>query len=215
MQVWNVLNAARWKIQDAKKPPKSPSGHHRTTLSGYIFATKARIDTIGKNLLSSNTSSTCPHNMANFGPLTAEIGWPVRGTPANFNWFRVLGALLHGIYGLVVGVSQTLWRWTEGATYIRHGDHHVGHWPTFLVIVMFSFHFILLSNVMLLPVCRLSVCCLSVTLVHPTQAVEIFGNICMAHGTLAIRWQPQKMWQRSSQGNPSTGGVKHKRGSQI
>jgi len=23
---------------------KSPSGHHRTTLSGYVFATKARID---------------------------------------------------------------------------------------------------------------------------------------------------------------------------
>jgi len=53
--------------------------------------------------------------MANFGPLTAEIGWPVWGTPANFNWFRVLAALLHGI---VVGVSQTLRRWTEGATYI-------------------------------------------------------------------------------------------------
>jgi len=31
------------KIQDGKKLPKSPSGHHRTTLSGYIFATKARI----------------------------------------------------------------------------------------------------------------------------------------------------------------------------
>ena len=31
---------------------KSPSGHHRTTLSGYIFATKARIDsTIGKKLV--------------------------------------------------------------------------------------------------------------------------------------------------------------------
>ena len=29
------------KIQDAKK---SPSGHHRTILLGYIFATKARID---------------------------------------------------------------------------------------------------------------------------------------------------------------------------
>jgi len=27
-----------------KSPQKSPSGHHRTTLSGYIFATKARID---------------------------------------------------------------------------------------------------------------------------------------------------------------------------
>jgi len=30
-----------------------------------------------KNLLSSNTSSTCPHNMENFGPLTTEIGLPV------------------------------------------------------------------------------------------------------------------------------------------
>jgi len=55
------------------------------------------VSTIGKKLLSSNTSSICPHNMANFGPLTAEIGSGVWGTPANFNWFRVLAALLHGI----------------------------------------------------------------------------------------------------------------------
>jgi len=33
-----------------------------------------------KNLLSSNISSTCPHNMANFGPLAAEIGPVVWGT---------------------------------------------------------------------------------------------------------------------------------------
>jgi len=32
------------EIQDAKDCQKSPSGHHRTTLLGYIFATKARID---------------------------------------------------------------------------------------------------------------------------------------------------------------------------
>jgi len=31
-----------------------------------------------------------------------------------------------------------------------------------------------------------SVCRLSVTLVYPTQAVEIFGNISMAFGTLPI-----------------------------
>jgi len=31
----------------------------------------------------------------------------------------------------IVGVSQTLRRWTEGATYIRQGGHHAGHWPTF------------------------------------------------------------------------------------
>jgi len=40
-------------------------------------------------LLSSNISSRCPHNMENFGPLTAEIGSGAWGTPANFNSFRV------------------------------------------------------------------------------------------------------------------------------
>jgi len=38
----------------------------------------------------------------------AEIGSVVWGTPANFNGFRVLAALLHGT--VVVGVSQTLQR---------------------------------------------------------------------------------------------------------
>jgi len=31
--------------------------------------------------------------MVNFGPLTAEIGWRVWGTPANFNEFSVLALL--------------------------------------------------------------------------------------------------------------------------
>jgi len=63
--------------------------------------------------------------------LLTDICWRVWGTPANFNGFRILAALLHGT--LVVAVSQTLRRWTHGATlYIRHGGHHVGHWPTFL-----------------------------------------------------------------------------------
>jgi len=35
--------------------------------------------------------------MVNFGPLTAEIGSTIWGTPANFNWFHVFAALLHGI----------------------------------------------------------------------------------------------------------------------
>jgi len=46
-----------------------------------------------KNLLNINISSTCPHNMVNFGTLTAEIDWWVSGTPANFNWFRALASL--------------------------------------------------------------------------------------------------------------------------
>jgi len=125
--------------------------------------------------------------MVNFGPLTAENGWRVWGTAANFNRFRMLASLLHQrrstdggesnfarfwpspglvyyiyILGLLpltefcqvqnslcvqvlrspilaallhgtraVGVSQTLRGLAEGATYIQHGGHHVGHRPTF------------------------------------------------------------------------------------
>jgi len=100
-----VLFAARCKYGTQKTRQKSPSGHHGTTLSGYIFVTTARIDNRKKNLLSSNISSRCPHNMVNFGLLEAEIVSLVWGTPANFNGFRVLAALLHGT--LVVGVSQS------------------------------------------------------------------------------------------------------------
>ena len=49
-----------------------------------------------------------PHNMVNFGPLAAVIGPVVRGTPANFNEFRVFAALLLGTP--VLGVSHTLRR---------------------------------------------------------------------------------------------------------
>jgi len=82
------------EIQDAKMAQKLPSAHHRITLSGCIFATKVCIDNRKKNLLNSNISSRCTHNMVNFGPLTAEICWRVWGTPANFNGFRVLPSLL-------------------------------------------------------------------------------------------------------------------------
>ena len=64
-------------------------------------------------------------------------------------------------------------------------------------------------------VCRLSVVCLSVTFVRPTKGIQIFGNISTALGTSATRWHPLKISRRSSLGNPSAGGVKHKRGSQV
>jgi len=50
-------------------------------LSGYIFATKARIDNRKKNLLDSNISiPRRRYNKVNFGPLAAEIGSVVWGT---------------------------------------------------------------------------------------------------------------------------------------
>jgi len=87
-----------------------------------------RASTIGKKLVRHQYLL----HMMNFGPLTAENCWRVWGTPANFNGFRVLAALLHCTPA--VGVSQTLRRRTEGVTYIRQGGHHVWHWPTFLVL---------------------------------------------------------------------------------
>ena len=89
-----MLHAARWKCRTQKIAKNWLSGHHRTTLSGYVFATKACIDNRKRNLLNSNISSTYPHNMVNFGPLPAEICWRVWGTPGNFNRFRVLALLL-------------------------------------------------------------------------------------------------------------------------
>ena len=71
------------QIQDAKN-------RHLGTIAQLCRAISSQlrhVSTIGKNLLSSNISSTCPHNMVNFGPLAAEIVSLVWGTPANFNWF--------------------------------------------------------------------------------------------------------------------------------
>jgi len=68
---------------------KSPFWHHRTTLSG-LSSQLRHVSTIGKkNLLNIDTTFACPHNMVNFGLLTAEICWRVWGIPANFNGFRV------------------------------------------------------------------------------------------------------------------------------
>jgi len=101
-----VKCAARGSLE-VENAKKSPSAHHRTSLSGYIFATALR-STIGKKLVKQQYLPTCPYNMVNFSPLTAEIRWRVWGTPANFNWFRLFAALLNGT--LAVGVSQTLLR---------------------------------------------------------------------------------------------------------
>jgi len=67
---------------------------------------------------------------------------------------------------------------------------------------------------MLSPV-RLSVVCLSVTLVRPTQPGKIFRYVSTLFGTLAIHWHPRKNFTEIFPGEPSIGGVKHKRGSQI
>jgi len=88
MHVWNVWHAARWKY----RTQKSPFWHHRTTLSGCIFAAETCIDNRKKNLLNTDTSSTCPHNMVNFGLLTAEMLASL-GHPCKFQQLSRLGSV--------------------------------------------------------------------------------------------------------------------------
>jgi len=101
VRIWNAglkcADGGSLQILDAKKVAKN---RHLSTIAQIRRAIPSQlrhISTIGKKILSSNTSSTCPYNMVNFSPLAAEILSLVWGTPANFNGFRVLAALLHGI----------------------------------------------------------------------------------------------------------------------
>ena len=83
-----------------------------------------------------------------YGELRPTSGWDRLTSlvyPCKFQLVSRIGSVT--ARHLVAGVSQTLLRWTEGATYIRQGDHHVGHWPTFLV-----FHVSLNSSKYLSPV---------------------------------------------------------------
>ena len=49
-----------------------------------------------------------------------------------------------------------------------------------------------------------------VTFVRPTQTIEIFGNVSMPFGTLVICDLSINILRRSSQGNPSVGGLKQR-----
>ena len=74
--------------------------------------------------------------------------------------------------------------------------------------LMFMFAICRRPSVCLSSVCYLSVVChLSVTFVYPTQPIEIFGNVSAPCNTLVTWRHPGKILRRSSQGNPSVGGL--------
>ena len=74
-----------------------------------------------------------------YGELRPTSGWDrltSLGYPCKIQLVSRLGSVT--AQHLVVAVSQTLRRSTEGVTYIRQGGHHVGHWPTFLALFNFK-----------------------------------------------------------------------------
>ena len=87
------------------------------------------ISTIGKKLVK---QQYLLHMSLQYDELRPTIGWDPfvsLGHPCKFQRVSRLGSVT--ARHLVVGVSQTLPRWTEGATYVRQSDHHVVHRPTF------------------------------------------------------------------------------------
>ena len=78
------LKRCTWLAGNAG-PKKVAKNRHLGTIAQFCRAVVSHvrhISTVGiKNLLSSNMSSKCPHNMVNFGLLAAEIGLPVWAPP--------------------------------------------------------------------------------------------------------------------------------------
>jgi len=77
--------------------PPAKNRHLRTVaqICQAMSSQRRHISTIAKNLLNNNISSTCPHNMVNFGPPTAEIVWrvaPVQISTGFASWLRYTAA---------------------------------------------------------------------------------------------------------------------------
>ena len=120
-------------------PKKVAKNRHLCTIALLCRAISSQlrhVSTIGKKLVK---LQYVLHMSSQYGELRSTSGWDrltSLGYPSKFQLVSRLGSVT--ARHLVVGVSQTLRRWTEGAIYIRQGDHQVGHWPTFLVLTMFS-----------------------------------------------------------------------------
>jgi len=115
-----------WLVENTGRK-NSPSAHHQTTISSQV----RHMSTVGKNLLNSNISSTCPQNMVNFGPLAVEIGWYVRDFPlfplkiALFTC-RYLDSELHVIHGSLAHPSpHPKWHQSQFSHCCRAHDHDI------------------------------------------------------------------------------------------
>jgi len=136
--------------------------------------------------------------------LSCDIGHWARPRPAvpNYIPLRIIDGDKSGVYDVIdahvtngdmADAAGNTWRRTEINSW-KHRGHIAKLYRPKLIILIINAHFIpyTISERELtftFAICyRPSVCRLSsVTLVHPTQAVQIFGNISTAFGTLANR----------------------------
>ena len=88
-QVWNCCA----RLAGNAGPKKSPPGQHRTTLSGYVFANKARIDNQKKKLVK---EQCLPHTHSRHGELRPTSGWDLLASlrhPCKFQRVSRLGSV--------------------------------------------------------------------------------------------------------------------------
>jgi len=96
VRIWNVglKRDARGSLemQDPNVAKNSPSGHHRTTLSGYIFASKALIDNVEKPV----KQQCLPHMYLQYGELRPTSGRDLLASlrhPCKFQRLSRLGSV--------------------------------------------------------------------------------------------------------------------------
>jgi len=116
-----ITKHIEYKLLSLTKSSQPHNLHIFTTLSLFILLAALALDL---SLTSLNRSTT---NML-WDRFTSL------GHPCKFQRLSRLGS------SQVVGVSQTLRRWTEGATYVWQVDHHIGHWPTFQLSLFCKFN---------------------------------------------------------------------------
>ena len=87
-----MLHAARWKYRTQKRCKKSPSAHHRTTLSGYIFATTVCIDN-RKKLVLTIWRTSAHQRLRSVG----EFGAPQQVSMGFESWLRYFCDLINSI----------------------------------------------------------------------------------------------------------------------
>jgi len=102
-----VLPHMMWslKIQDAKIMQKIASC---APSHNFVRLSSQGIDNWQKNLVEQQYLLHMSSQHGALGPLMAEIGWRVWGTPANFKGFHILASLLHRCRSIEVKVNQTL-----------------------------------------------------------------------------------------------------------
>jgi len=89
LHVWNVLHRTCWKYRTQKGRQNSPSGHHRTTLLGYIFTTKACINNWKKLIKQQYVLQMSPR----YGELRPTSGWDRSGSLGHPYKFQRLSRL--------------------------------------------------------------------------------------------------------------------------